>query len=244
MIVLTKSGSYPTDGSLTKLLEGMKSKLKMYAEMDFYKLLRDYWRRHIVRVIVSTLAFAIIISSALYNGTFPEICQHVFTGTITVMGVIAGLVPLISFFYVERVREQELKIAQDWRNIRDKLRIEFKKEDVELFSQTTNLLLKSYQNWEMSVLKYTKEFTSTSLSAFLLMIFLYTAFMASPTLVLEIAAFSTIVINIMTLGIIISGVLPLLNVAVPHSPTGELLPPFPLRELHDILEYVQKPSYP
>jgi len=98
-----------------------------------------------------------------------EITPTVFTATITVIGIIIGFVPLISFFFVEGLRRDRRDLIQNW----EKDSRNLKNEELELTNQYYILLFTIDHNLESGVLRYTQTFTAVSITLLLCLISTY-----------------------------------------------------------------------
>ena len=185
---------------------------------NFCREMLKYWGIHILFIVGGIfLAFlAIGIASRFITLPHPdvdlskvgEIASNIFTVSVAVGGVIIGFVPLCSFFYLREIGESRHELEQDL----EKQKKKSKGEKRKLIETIDTYWFVVWNNLRSGILGYTKTYLSVSI--FLQIILMEFYVMA---IVQEIAPLY-IIADFIALMIIITGIFPLINVALYHPP--------------------------
>lgn len=190
------------------------SELRERAYENIYREMIKYWVIGISITMGSILLGFFIIGIFSRFITFPqldvdlskfgEIAPDIFTVTIAVSGVITGFVPLCSFFFLQESREHQKELEQDY----EQQKKTSKGEKLKLIETIDYIWFVIWHNLRSGILKYTRTFVLFSIFLQLMLMEFYVI-----TTVQEITPLY-IIADFIVLMLIITGLFPLINVAL------------------------------
>jgi len=190
------------------------SELRERTYADIYREMIKYWIMGILLIIGGGFLGFLAIGIASRFITLPEfavdlskigeIASDIFTVTIAVGGVAIGFVPLCSFFFLREIREHQNELEQDL----EKQKKKSKGEKRKLIETINTHWFVIWNNLRSGILRYTRTFLLVSIFLQLILMEFYVV-----TTLQEMAPVY-IIVDFIVLMIIITGLFPLINVAL------------------------------
>lgn len=192
--------------------------LKRLAFENFYWLLLKQWLIAIATVVISAVVgvfLGVVLShfvqlpiSPLSASDIHDLARTIIAPSITTYGFFITSVPVISFFYIQEIKE-ERKETMEFLEKKKKRFTE--KEDLKIVNSVYGLYDTFWYNLRIGVLKYVRTYLAVGIITLFLVTYLY--------LMLSFAYEGLfIVIDICLLVIILSGIFPIIISALSRPP--------------------------
>ena len=181
--------------------------LEEIAFKNYHRALLKKWLLLItlipIGVILGIVVFHFISVhvSPLEPSKIEEIAKTLVAPSVTVNGLFIAFVPVISFFYIEEIKEKQKDVKEELQEEKKRFK---ENEDLKTIDYVYGLASTLWHNIRSGVLKYTRTYLSVSiLSLFYLVIFYV---VLSPTIF--------ILADVCLLVIILTGVFPIIDIAL------------------------------
>lgn len=197
--------------------------LQEEAKRDYYGEMISIWKRAVAMLNgIPLLAFLLLVLISYFSPLpkipvdftkLAKVASDIFVATITINGVLTGVVPIISFFFISEIKEHYHEIKEDL----EKDRTEDPDEKQRLTRSKDNLYYVVTNNLRSSILKYAKTYITSSILFEVFLILTY-ALIAEY----EIMSGLYIIFDIAVLSSLVFGIFPIIEIAL-FRPTLRLV---------------------
>jgi len=205
-----------------KKLQKEIPQLEENADKNYHHELLKIWAKTIGLVLIGLLIGAILAwlfhdylpvpYIAVDSSKFEETAKTIFTSTVTLSGLIIGFLPVVSFFFVREIKEEQQSIKREWNKqveeYRDREESENKENNLNIINTYYVLLLMLYKNIRSGVLNYLKTYLLISLFLLFYLLMFFTEMILINLTVLF------ILIDTMFSVIILTGIVPIVWLAL------------------------------
>ena len=189
--------------------------LQEEAKRDYYGEMISSWKRAVAILIVIPLLVILLLVLISYFFPLPKIpvdftkqakvASDIFVATITINGVLTGVVPIISFFFISEIKEHYHEIKEDL----EKDRTEDSDEKQKLTRSKDTLLYVVTNNLRSGILKYAKTYITTSILFQVILIATYAVIAEYETM-----SGLYIFFDISVLNSLVFGIIPIIDIAL------------------------------
>jgi len=161
-----------------KEIEEMKKKIPELEELAFknyHWVLLKAWLLFIILIPIGVILGIAVFNffpvdiSPLEPSKIEEIAKTLVAPSITMNGLFIAFVPVISFFYIEEIKEKQKDVKEELQEEKKRFK---ENEDLKTIYYVYDLAFTGWHNVRSGVLKYTRTYLSVSiLSLFYLVIF-------------------------------------------------------------------------
>lgn len=200
-----------------KEIEEMKKKIPELEEIAFknyHWVLLKAWLLFIILIPIGLILGIVVFHfipvdiSPLEPSKIEEIAKTLIAPSVTMNGLFIAFVPVISFFYIEEIKENQKDVKEGLQEEKKRFK---ENEDLKTIDYFFDLAFTLWHNIRSGVLKYTRTYLSVSiLSLFYLVIF----YVALSPIIFMLADACLLII-------ILTGVFPIINFAL-YKPTLKL----------------------
>jgi hypothetical protein len=202
-----------------KEIEEMKEetpRLKEIAFKNYYRLLLKEWLMPIgvfvSGIILGLILYYFIVPKALFPFNTlkaEEIARNILAPSVTMNGLFITFVPVISFFYIQEIKEQKEQIKEEQR---EKEREFERKEDLKVVNSSFNLAYVFWNNVKSGILKYLKIYLIISIISLFMLVYVYVL----------VDSFLFILVDTFLQFTVFTGIFPIINMAL-YRPSIKLV---------------------
>ena len=196
-----------------KDIEDMKKRipeLKKLAFENYYRVLLKQWLIPIGFVVIGSFIgllvapFVPLPSLSPKASDIQDIAKTVIAPSITTSGLFVTFVPVVSFFYIRELKEEQKEAME---SLQEEKRRFTEEEDLKTVNSVYDLVHTFWYNLRIGVLKYVRTYLIVAIFTLFSITYLY-------IILSLVSAALFIVTDICLLVIILSGVLPIIKVAL------------------------------
>ena len=196
-----------------KDIEDMKKripKLKKLAFENYYRVLLKQWLIPIGFVVIGSFIglvvapFVPLPSLSSTPSDIQNIAETVIAPSITMCGLFITFVPVISFFYIQELKEEQKEAIESLQEEKKRFSEE---EDLRIVNSVYDLVHTFWYNLRIGILKYVRTYLIVAIFTLFFIAYLY-------IILSLVSAALFIVTDICLLVIILSGVFPIIKVAL------------------------------
>jgi len=165
------------DIEIIKDMEKEIPMIKEWAFKDYHKLLLKKWLYPVVSVLIGFFGgivlnfFVPLPSSSIFEQFDTEaIATSIIAPSITVNGLFVTFVPVIGFFFIAEIKENQREAEEHLKAIKESFN---KKEHLKVINTVNSLTHAFWHNFRVGVLRYIRSFLAVSIVSLFMQIFVY-----------------------------------------------------------------------
>lgn len=151
--------------------------LEETAFRNFYWILLRTWLIFIIVLPIGMVIGEVILPyfnwlsiTPLEPSKVEEMANSILGPSVTIYGLSVTFVPVISFFFINEIKEKQQELKEEWKDHRKKYK---KEEDLKVVNSIYNLSHTLWHNIRSGVLKYTRTHLVVSIFSLILLMPLY-----------------------------------------------------------------------
>lgn len=197
-----------------EFMERVKPEIEEWASVNYHRKFLKQWLYCITCIAIGvSLAFVLLNVLPLHVEPLTALeiesaARTIFAPSITMNGLFITFVPVISFFYMAEIKEEQGRNEEAFRGDTKEFT---KEEDLKVVRAVLSLVHAFWHNFRAGVLSYTRSYLIVSLLSLFALLILYIGL--SPA--------QFVLADILLLMTILTGILPIINVAL-YKPVLEL----------------------